>query len=569
MRDDEHAVSAPLAPAVRPARPLAVPRRRLAAAIAAPAVLYAAALAVHLWVAGQISFPFNEGSAYYVAAARSLVEGRGLVVDALWSYATPPLVLPRPAFELWQPLASLLMAPAMAVLGTSFAAAQITYAALGALVAPLGWQIAREAGVAVGLEQRRVEVLAIGSAVLVVVLAPLLAMTALPDSALPFTLAALAACWLLARVLTGGVGASAAPMTAFGLGVALGVAWLARQEAIYLGLATVLLAASTGRLSMRRLLLPVGAGGLLVTVPWLVRNALTFGTPLTGQGLENMLFTHNEQVFAYASRPSLEAFLGQGLAGVVGNIAAGTAHNLATVLLVSAVPVGAVGIVAAGWLWRRRLNVRHTALGGLLLSGGLTFAATSLLFPVATLWGTFQHATGPLLVGLTVAAVLGGDRLVQAIGRRRAWQRSNAWLVSFALLTIALPVALLQVGTLAAEARRQATAVAVLAQAIAAQPEADADERRPIIADHPVWLSEATDLPAIALPAEPLDSLLALARRFDARLIAITAPRGDYPALLRSDAAARCFSERGANADTTTPALPIGAAIFAIAEECR
>ena len=39
---------------------------------------------------------------------------------------------------------------------------------------------------------------------------------------------------------------------------------------------------------------------------------------------------------------------------------------------------------------------------------------TSLLFPVATLWGTFEHAAGPLLVGLLVAAVLGADAFVAA-----------------------------------------------------------------------------------------------------------------------------------------------------------
>lgn len=68
---------------------------------------------------------------------RNLVEGRGLASDALWSYATPPLSLPKPAFEIWIPMASFLAALPMAVLGTSFAAAQVSSVLLGALVAPL------------------------------------------------------------------------------------------------------------------------------------------------------------------------------------------------------------------------------------------------------------------------------------------------------------------------------------------------------------------------------------------------------------------------------------------------
>ncbi len=49
--------------------------------------------------------------------ARNLLEGRGLVSDALWSFGTPPLVFPRPAFEVWLPLPTFLAAIPMAVLG--------------------------------------------------------------------------------------------------------------------------------------------------------------------------------------------------------------------------------------------------------------------------------------------------------------------------------------------------------------------------------------------------------------------------------------------------------------------
>ena len=35
----------------------------------------------------MVTFPTNEGSAYYLGVARNLLEGHGLVSDALWSYA--------------------------------------------------------------------------------------------------------------------------------------------------------------------------------------------------------------------------------------------------------------------------------------------------------------------------------------------------------------------------------------------------------------------------------------------------------------------------------------------------
>src|SRR5688500_550811 len=68
--------------------------------------LYAFALAARLWAIGMVSFPLSEGSAYYVSVAKNVIAQRGLVIDSIWSYATPPLILPRPAFELWQPIAS-------------------------------------------------------------------------------------------------------------------------------------------------------------------------------------------------------------------------------------------------------------------------------------------------------------------------------------------------------------------------------------------------------------------------------------------------------------------------------
>ena len=88
--------------------------------LAVPLALYVFAVGVGLLAAVTVVFPTNEASAYYVAVARNLAEGHGLVIDSMWSYATPPLVLPRPAFELWQPMASFIAALPMALFGGSF-----------------------------------------------------------------------------------------------------------------------------------------------------------------------------------------------------------------------------------------------------------------------------------------------------------------------------------------------------------------------------------------------------------------------------------------------------------------
>jgi hypothetical protein len=208
-------------------------------------------------------------------------------------------------------------------------------------------------------------------------------------------------------------------------------------------------------------------------------------------------------------------------------------------------------------------QVRTTALGTLLIAGLITFVATTILFPIASLWGTFEHAAGPLFVAFAVAGVLAFDRALQAVGRWRGWQRSNAWLAPLALSLVLVPLTALQLTGLAVQAEARADDNQRLAAAVLAQPEVRED-RRVVISDRPIWLSDATGLPTIALPAEPFDSLTALVKRFDAALVVVSDNRGGYPGLLRSADGLRCFSERPA-----MPSQPDGTAIFAIREGCR
>ncbi len=95
--------------------------------------------------------------------------------DALWSYQTPPLVFPRPAFEVWLPLPTFLAAIPMALLGPTFAAAQVSSVVIGALVPVLAWRlaadVAEERGLPVGSGRRT---LAIGTGLTTAVYLPLL-----------------------------------------------------------------------------------------------------------------------------------------------------------------------------------------------------------------------------------------------------------------------------------------------------------------------------------------------------------------------------------------------------------
>src|SRR4249920_1525071 len=106
--------------------------------------IFLVALLIRAWFASQIDFPQLQDAAYYVGVSRNLVEGRGLVSDSIWSYQTPPLVFPRPAFEVWLPLPSVLAAIPMALLGATFASSQVFAVVTGAVVPVLAWRLAAD-----------------------------------------------------------------------------------------------------------------------------------------------------------------------------------------------------------------------------------------------------------------------------------------------------------------------------------------------------------------------------------------------------------------------------------------
>ena len=542
-----------------------------------PVGLYLLALAVRLVAAGQLPFPTTEPSAYYVDVAQNLLAGSGLVADGVWSYATPPLAVPKPAFELWLPMSTFVSAAAMSVLGSTFWAAQVGGAVLGAAVAPLAWAIGREAARAQGLDRRRTGAVAIAAGVLAAIMSPLVLGSIVPDSYAPFTVFVLVAALLVPRVIGTREGKiderPASPFAGLALGIAMGLAYLSRQEVIWLGLTVVLMLAwalrarapgTRAREAVSRLW-PVLVGGLLVVTPWLIRNAAELGNPFPGQAVENMFLIDNEDIFAFSQRPTAAAYLQQGVGTLLGNPLAAAWDSLINVLAVPAFPVGVAGLVALVGLRRGPALRRPTALVALLLSGALTFVSTVLLFPVATLWGTFMHASGPLLVGLSISAALGGDALLAGISRIRRWERPNVILAPVALVAMAGLITAFGVWVFAAQSRETQERYTALAASLqAAARESGQPLPTTIITDHPMWLAGAVDRYAIALPDEEPAAILELGRLFDAPWVVVIDERGRYPDALLGPPGRACL-------DADPQSLDVGggdAWLFRLAAEC-
>jgi hypothetical protein len=514
--------------------------------------IFVAAVAARIVVASLIAFPTPEDTAYYVGVARNLVEGRGLVADAIWSFQTPPLQFPRPAFEVWLPLPSFLAAIPMALFGTTFRAAQVMSVLVGAIVPVLAWRLGADVAAERGLPTGRARTLALGSGLTAAVSLPLLLHSALPDSTMPFAVLALAACLLMPRLLSriernpgpdARQDSDARRPTAglVGLGVLIGLAALTRNEAIWLGLAWLICVWLVPGLAARyrvELVAVPAVVALLIFAPWAIRDWREFGNPLPGQALVNALSVTGSDVFAWKDQPTVARYLALGPARLFELRVEGIAHNLFSVLVLPGIPTGAIGLFAIPALARLR------TAGPTLLLSAVTFFATSLLFPVSTTWGTFLHAAGPAHVLLIVGALLALDWLLARVGRIRGWTKPVAWLGAGLTLSGCLLFSAAILPSYARSAETVRDRYVALDQQLSSSGIAIADAG-PVISDFPIWLADTLDVHAVALPAEPPASVLDLARTFGSSLLVTSGGQDSlWPAILDAGGlGAECFEE--------------------------
>ena len=568
-------------------------------AVLSATAVFVVALVVRAWVATQITFPRPEDVAYYVGVARNIFEGRGLVTDAIWSFQTPPLSFPRPAFEVWLPLPSMLAAIPMALFGTTFGAAQISSVIVGSIVAVLAWRLAADVADARSMPTGRARTLALGTGLTAAVYLPLVLASVQPDSTMLFAGLAIGACLLMTRLERFGPHLR----DLFVLGGLLGLAALTRNEAAWLALTWAIVAwgiarrravgptlaatPETGRFGRWFILVaPPAIVALLVFAPWAYRDWLAFGSPFPGQALTNALSLDGRDIFSWQVQPTLSRYLDAGIPRLLELRWIGTVHNLTQVLLLLGVPLSIVGLLGLPLVWRPRRDtgdatsgegtpgaIDHAAadpLRPLLIFSVLTFAIASLVFPVSTTWGTFLHAAGAIHVLLVISALLLLDRFIGWVGARRGWTNPVAWLgPAFAIAGCLLFSAVLLPGD-GRIAHQTGTRYAELAAALADGRAGVvlADEPGPVMTDFPIWFAEATRHHTIALPNESVESILDLARSFDppARLLVVDAANGGlWPAaILDGGPGSECFVPLNLPDPPANPGALDGVLVFRI-----
>jgi hypothetical protein len=464
--------------------------------------IFGIALVARALVASQIVFPKPEDTAYYVGVARNLLEGRGLVSDALWSFGTPPLIFPRPAFEVWLPLPTFLAALPMLVLGHSFSAAQVSSVVIGAIVPVLAWRLAADVAAERELPRARARTLAIGTGLTAAVYLPLLLHSALPDSTMLFAVLALGACLLMSRLARDAGPVRMTDPRVIGLGVLIGLAALTRNEAIWLAATWAFIGWRAGQL---RLVASAGVVAFAIFAPWMIRDWMVFGSPLPGQAAANAFSISGLDIFAWNDPPTLSRYLAIGPERLVALRFDGIAHNLVSVLLLLGLPLSVIGLLALPW------QARGASIRPVLILSTVTFLVTGLLFPVSTTWGTFLHASGPVNVLLILCALLALDAGIARLGARLGWTRPVAWLGPLLGIfgSVLFSIALLP--TFGGSSRQTAALFEELDRRMAAIGHPLDRTAGPVITDFPIWLAETARIPSLALPEEPPIDVLDLA----------------------------------------------------------
>ncbi len=511
-------------------------------AVLSAGLVFAVALVVRAIAASVVVFPKPEDTAYYVDVAKNLVTGRGLITDALWSYGTPPLVVPREAFEVWLPLPTFLAALPMALMGATFAAAQLSSIVVGAAVAVLAWRLGADIAVVRELPVGRARTLAIGSGLTAAVSLPLLLHSTLPDSTMPFAFLTLSACLVMPRIRARReqFGRLADPYLV-GLGILLGLAALTRNEAIWLAIVWAIVAWRTPMSSRRdrtRLIGVPAVVALAIFVPWAIRDWIAFGSPLPGQALANALSVQGTDVFAWNDPPTVARYLAQGPARLVEARIVGAEHNLFDVLLLPGAPLSFIGLVSLP------LFARLRPLRPLVLVTVLTFLGTTLVFPVATTWGTFLHAAGAAHVLLIVCSLLALDGVIALAHRRRGWTRPVAWLAPTLTIAGALLFSIRIFPSFGSDSAATARQFEALDRQMAAAG-LPLGTIGPVITDFPIWLGYTSEAEGLALPLESPASVLDLASHFPGtRTLILQGGNGLWPAVLDSGVpGSECFDE--------------------------
>ncbi len=492
-------------------------------------LLVLGAIVYRLWFGAEIDFPLGNDSAYYRAMGLRGALGPGLwTEDIVWHFLGQPDALTHPSHDYWMPGASLLVAASVALLGPGPGPETLPTVLFAGLFAWLTFLLAeRLSGRAwVGFAAGATSVFAEWPTHHAVD----------PDSTLFY------AVFVTGALLAGARFSAARAPTVLAAGLLAGLAHLTRGDGVLTLLVLALWLAHLQRtkalaLPARRAW-PLLLGGYLVVMgPLMVRNLAAFGTPLPPGSSQAVWITSYDQIYALSAQPTPAEWLARGPAAVLAGFDAGLRAALTLLLERSSLLLAPFAVAGAALAWRRHPSHRVFHLFALAL---VLFHGTA----TAIVGGFFKSYMALVPFALACAA-LGLSAALDAARARLATHRLRpVALLALALAFAATPLAYAFHGAPAQRARLTAEAAherarydALTAWVTHEAPQAVTMSTRP-------WrLWYATGRPALSVPSDGPDAVLAAARRFGATHLVLDgyylSPRPGYAELHR------LFTRRG------------------------
>jgi hypothetical protein len=375
-------------------------------------ILIAIGLIVPFAVSRFQSLPGYMDADYYFSGGVQLANGHGFTEPYLWNYLDDPAGLPHPSHTYWMPLASIVSALGMWIIGQStYAAGRLPFILLSAFVPLLT--------AALALKVSRQTRLAMVSGFLSIFSLYYTPFMPVPDNYALYML--LGGAFLLLALRH-------EKWIPVALGALAGLMTLARSDGLlWLGLAglTVMWKSTRDNDGTKNtfkewvmLILPAGllamTGYLLTMGFWHVRNMHLFDSLLTPGGGRLLWLQNYNQTFIYPPQDlTRESFLQAGWDSALQNRIRAFSANFGNAF-------GAQGgiflfpfILIGLWQLRRDLRTKIAVTGWLLL-----FAVMTVIFPFAGSRGSFFHAGAAFQPFWWVAAPIGLEAMI-------SWARAH------------------------------------------------------------------------------------------------------------------------------------------------
>ncbi len=536
-------------------------------------ILFALSVSLRLAAAVFIPHPGYMDAAYSYDIALNLARGAGLSEPFLWNYLDDPAGLPHPSHLYWMPLPTILAWLGMIAFGHTYRAAQVLFVVLSALLPLVSYWVALQ------ITHRRFYGWLAG--LLTIFSGYYVLYWGHTDNFTPFALAgslSLIAAWQATRggeeqwsrgageQGSGGAGEQGSRGAegqgsrgaegqgsrgaeslendrawrrrawALAAGGLVGLAHLSRADAPLLLVAIIFSSVKHRGLSPGSSvanpksivasfdvchLIFVISGYLLVMFPWFVRNWGVIGAPLSASGSQTLWLTTYDDLFSYGRELSLPTYLAWGWENILRSKLEALWLNTQTVIAVLGMVFLVPLVVIGGWRLRKHGLYHLVAWYAALLFIAMTFVFT---FPGPR--GGIFHSGGALLPFIFTAALVGLDVAIEwAATRRRGWDASAAKHVfGVGLIALAVLVSGFVYYRAVAQPTISQTGYTVYGQLVDWLNASGQIEQVVMVADPPgYWYAGGG--PCIAVPNEPVETLLAVADRYGARYLVLDSNR--------------------------------------------